>query len=397
MSRMVVDKSTCDLCGKCVESCPFSSLTLTSEGIVFGEGCRLCRICVKACPKGSIVFEKSDDRPKFDKAGYSGILVFVEQRNAEIQPVSFEMIGKGLELARSINQKARCILIGHNLEGCYRELLHYGIDEIYVYDHPELADFRIEPYTNALCRLASELKPNIILIGATSMGRSIAPRVSTRLRTGLTADCTTLEVRPQGDLVQIRPAFGGNIMAQIITPNHRPQIATVRYKVMDAAVKSDAQHGQIIKRTLPSEMLSSGIEVLKVVRGHQSASISEADVIVAAGRGVGSRRGIELAEQLARTLGGMVGVTRPLIEKGLAAHTQQIGLSGRTVKPKLYIACGISGAIQHIAGMKGASTVFAINSDPNAPIFEVANYAVIGDAMEILPRLIAMIGGGSGE
>ena len=261
---------------------------------------------------------------------------------------------------------------------------------MYLYDYPELESFRIEPYTEVLVDVVDAIKPSIMLLGATPIGRSLAPRAAARLRTGLTADCTTLAVKENGNLVQTRPAFGGDVMAQIITPRHRPQMATVRYKVMPRALKVKPR-GEIICCQVDQTQLSSKIEITGF-RPHQvSSSITDAEIIVAAGRGIGRPEGLKLLEQFASTIGGTLGVTRPLVEQGWASYDQQIGMSGRTVRPRLFIACGIFGAIQFVAGMRGSDRIFAINSDPEAPIFDVAHYGLVGDLYEIMPMLIQRI------
>ncbi|MGI6543975.1 MAG: FAD-binding protein [Limnochordia bacterium] len=392
MSRMHVDQGTCLLCGVCLDSCPYDALAIKDEQLLFTEECRLCQACITACPQGaiSLVQEIGASQREEPAAGGGGVLVFVEQRHSRLQPVSFEMIGKGLELAQALRQPLACVLIGRQMRDQADELLWYGVDRVYCYDHPALKDYRVEPYTAAVCAVAAMMRPEIILVGATAVGRSLAPRVATRLRTGLTADCTSLHIDEQGQLVQTRPAFGGNVMASILTPHHRPQMATVRYKVMAAAQRQDRRRGEVINCKLADADLVSAVNVLETVRRTQTGSITEAEVIVAMGRGVASKQGLALVRQLARHLDGAVACSRPLVEQGLFTHMQQVGLSGRTVRPKLYIACGISGAVQHVAGMSGAETIVAINSDVNAPIFDVAHIAVVGDAYQVLPELLQL-------
>ncbi|NMB25913.1 MAG: 4Fe-4S binding protein [Firmicutes bacterium] len=391
MSRMGVDHDLCTLCGQCVEACPFNGVEIRGQAIEFTDSCRLCRLCIKACPAGALWLEKSEPVGAVDKTEYQGALIFAEQRQGQIQPVTYELIGKGLELAGQLDEPVAVFLAGNNIESQAEKLLEYGVDRVYLYEHPDLEHFRIEPYTALMVELVSKVKPNIILMGATSIGRSLAPRVAARLRTGLTADCTSLSVKANGDLVQTRPAFGGNVMAQIVTPRHRPQMATVRYKVMPAASKVGKPHGEIVHCQIDEKLLQSGIEVLGFRPHHVVDSITDAKAIVAGGRGIGRPEGLELLGDLADLLGGMVGVTRPLVEQGWASYTQQVGMSGRTVRPRLYIACGISGAIQHVAGMRGSDVIFAINNDPNAAIFDVAHYGLVGDLYEIVPNLIQMV------
>ena len=390
MSQMRVNQDLCTLCGACVEACPFAGVVMGEDSIEFTDSCRLCSICVKACPTGAIWLEKTAAGPSFDLKKYKGVLVFAEQRQGEIQPVTYELIGTGLEMAKQLGQDVAVCLAGSNVQTLAEDLLTYGVDKVYLYDYPELEYFRIEPYTAIMVDLVNEIKPNIILMGATPVGRSLAPRVAARLRTGLTADCTTLSVKENGDLVQTRPAFGGDVMAQIITPRHRPQMATVRYKVMPPA-ETVQPHGEIVHCKTDQAQLQSRITTLGF-RPHQVASsITDAEIIVAAGRGIGKPEGLELLEKFAGLIGGVVGTTRPLVEQGWANYNQQIGMSGRTVRPRLFIACGISGAIQLVAGMRGADTIFAINTDPDAPIFDVAHYGIVGDLYEVTPKLIAII------
>ncbi|MDP4090736.1 MAG: electron transfer flavoprotein subunit alpha/FixB family protein, partial [Bacillota bacterium] len=281
--------------------------------------------------------------------------------------------------------------MGHNIKDKADELLHYGVDEVYLYDEEELKDFRIEPYTAVFEDFINIVKPTAILVGATTVGRSLAPRVAARFRTGLTADCTILDMKENTDLVQIRPAFGGNIMAQIVTPNNRPQLATVRYKVMSAPQRSEEVTGKIKHCTIYMDKLKSNIEVLNIVAKEKEKSISDAEVIVVAGRAVKTEKDMAMIKELAELLGGEVAVTRPLIEAGWAEAKRQVGLSGRTVRPKLIITCGVSGAVQFTAGMNKSEYIFAINKDEKAPIFKTAHYGIVGDIYEIIPQLIQNI------
>ncbi len=388
MSRMRVDEGLCTLCGQCIEACPFAGIEMGQKSIEFTDSCRLCRICIRVCPANALWLEKAEAVGVLDRALYKGVLVFAEQRQSRVQPVTYELIGKALELATQLGEGVDVFLAGSDLESQAKRIIEYGVDHVYLYQHQELERFRIEPYTAILVDLVHLIKPNIILMGATPVGRSLAPRVAARLKTGLTADCTSLSVKDNGDLVQIRPAFGGNVMAQIVTPGHRPQIATVRHKVMPEATKVDRLHGKTVHCQIDENTLRSGIEILGFRPYPVASSITDAEVIVAAGRGIGKPEGLELLGELASLLGGMLGVTRPLVEKGWANHTHQVGMSGRTVRPRLYIACGISGAIQHVAGMRSSDTIFAINTDPDAQIFDVAHYGLVGDLYEIIPALV---------
>ncbi len=390
MSQLQCDRSRCDQCRVCIDACPFGAIEMLSDGITFNEACRLCRICIKRCPKQAISLQQTQEGPTLNRADYQGVLVFAEQREGHLQPVTYELIGKGRELADKVGQQVYVALAGHQVADAAQELRHYGVDRVLVYDDPELRHFRAELFTDVLDDAVAQLMPNVILIGATAVGRSLAPRLATRLRTGLTADCTILDIRPNGDLVQTRPAFGGNVMATILTPKHRPQMATVRYKVMEAAQRQDSPRGEIIHRPVSPDW-SRKSRVLEVVKQAQTSAITDADIVIAVGRGIKSDRDLAMIEDLAQSLGAMVGCTRPLVEKGWLPNSRQIGLSGRTVRPQLLIAAGISGAIQFVAGMRSSDVIFAINQDKNAPIFDVAHYALVGDLYQIVPELVSSI------
>ena len=387
MSTIRVDVSRCTLCGECVAACPFDAVEIVQGALHFTEACRLCRICIRRCPQEALALEERP-REHTERGTYRDVLIFAEQHEGHVHPVTYELIGKGLELARELGQKLHVVLIGSGVRVQADHLLAYGPATVYVFDHPDLRWFRIEPYTRAVVRVAQEIRPNIMLLGATPIGRSLAPRIAARLGTGLTADCTSLSVNPNGDLVQTRPAFGGNVMAQIVTPGHRPQMATIRYKVMAPARPVQAAPGRVVELLCDEDLLRTDIEVLGFTPYELDRGIEEADVIVAAGRGIGRAEGLALIGQLAELLGGAGGVTRPLVEQGWADHRQQVGMSGRTVRPRLYIACGISGAVQHVAGMRGAEHIVAINTAPEAPIFDVAHLGLVGDLYEIVPKLI---------
>ena len=272
-----------------------------------------------------------------------------------------------------------------------RQLLRYGVDNVYVYDQPKLKDFNIETYTNAFEDHIQTVKPSVVLVGATAVGRQLAPRVAARLKTGLTADCTALEISDDTDLVQIRPAFGGNIMAEICTPHSRPQLATVRYKVMNAPVREASESGEIISCMIPEEKLATGIEVLGVKEKEPEKTIETAGVLVVAGRGVKKEEDLGMLRELAELLEGQLACTRPIVEAGWMDTRKQVGLSGRTVRPKLIITCGVSGSVQFAAGMNNSECIVAINTDEKASIFKSAHYCIVGDIYEVIPRLIARI------
>ncbi len=372
------------------ELCPFGAISYENGKLDISSGCKMCKMCVR---KGGGLVDFVEDTKEIDKTLWKGICVYADCTGGTIHRVTFELIGKAKELAAVTGHPVYVLAIGHHLTDCAQTLRHYGVDKIFLYDHPAFANFRIEPYTEAFCHFIQTEKPSSILVGATNLGRQLAPRVAARCRTGLTADCTVLEMKENTDLVQIRPAFGGNIMAQIITPNTRPQFCTVRYKVFAEPKPSEAVSGEIVTMDITEKMMESAIEVHSTLEKPTDVDIAEAEVIVAVGRGAASEGMRAMAQELADLLGGVVACTRPLVESNVFDAKHQIGLSGRTVKPKLIITLGISGAVQFAAGMKASDCIVAINTDPNASIFDVAHYCVVGDVNEILPKMIAKIKG----
>ena len=393
MASLVFQQEKCTLCGICVEGCPFGALEIKDNKVEVNASCKMCKLCVKKCPQGAaMLIEEEETAPRVNKTLWKGILVFVEQEQEGIHPVAYELIGKAKELARKINHPVYAICIGgEETKESARKLLPYGVDKVFVYADAELEHFRVDTYANVMEDCIRSIQPSVVLVGATALGRSLAPRCATRFRTGLTADCTRLEMKENTDLVQIRPAFGGNIMAQIITTNARPQFATVRYKVMERAKREAQITGEIVSCIVAPELLRSGMEVLKTEAIHKEKGIEEEEILVVAGRGVKNQGDLSLLEGLAAELGGQLAVTRPLVEKGWADVTKQIGLSGRTVKPKLIITCGVSGAVQFAAGMDGSECIVAINTDREAPIFSIASYCVTNDLYEVVPALIEQI------
>ena len=316
---------------------------------------------------------------------YKGLMVYAEQREGKIHPVSYELLGKGTEIATKLGIEVSALLLGSEMGGEVNELIYYGAQKVYYVDNPGLRDFDLHNYKHNICRVVNEVKPETLLVGATHLGRSLAPRVAAALNTGLTADCTALEVGDERNLVQIRPAFSGNILAHIRTTT-RPQMATVRYKVMQKLPRDASKKGEIIR--MKADMIDS---ILKIVSKESAGSvnIAEADVIVCGGRGLKSAADFSLVEELANALGGVVGCTRPIVDDGWVGKEHQVGFSGNTVKPKLYVAVGVSGSPQHLAGMRDSDVILAINADPSAPIFKVADYGIVGDLYEVLPRLTA--------
>ena len=390
MAKIAVLERKCSGCGLCAEQCPFGAVDMKDGKPEIGEGCRVCGVCVRNCPEKAILrLETKSD--SVDKSKWNDVLVFAEISGGKLHPVSLELVGKGLELAGKIGWKVKAVLVGSGVSDAARELTHYGVSEIAAYDGAELSYFRADAYAACVEDYINYARPAVVLIGATSLGRSLAPRLSTRFRTGLTADCTKLELRENTDLVQIRPAFGGNIMAQIITANTRPQFATVRYKVMEPAARREKAEGTILERRLPKGVYESRAACVGVEPVPPKKSISDAEILVVGGRGLRRESDLGMIRELASLLGGDWATTRPLVEKGWNINDRQIGLSGRTVRPRLIITCGVSGAIQFTACMKGSDHIVAINTDKNAPIFDVAHVGIVGDLYEIVPSLIKQL------
>ncbi len=390
MELLKFDLAKCDLCGKCITKCPFGALRMEKGGIAVNENCRMCSVCVKTCPQKAIWFEQV--ARAFDKDKWKGILVYAEQEDGDIHPVVYELIGEARKLAAKVGWDVNCVLVGgEGTKTNAQKLLPYGVKEVFVYEHPGFEGFKADCYSDAVADCISSIYPSCVLIGATACGRSLAPRLSTRFHTGLTADCTELQMKDTTDLVQIRPAFGGNIMAQIVITESRPQFATVRYKVMDKAQKVENPAGKVTVCTVSDQMVVSGISVIERAAITRTKSIEEEDVLVVVGRGVKSAKDVEMVRELATLLGGQLCFTRPMVEEGYGDAAHQVGLSGRTVKPKLIITCGVSGAVQFTASMNTSQTIVAINNDPEAQIFNIAHYKIVDDLYQVVPDLISRI------
>ncbi|MCI7478338.1 MAG: electron transfer flavoprotein subunit alpha/FixB family protein [Selenomonadales bacterium] len=377
-----------------ISICPFGAMEEKDGKLEVNSACKLCKLCVKKGQPGVMEYVE-EETPQIDKSLWNGITVYVDHVDGEIHPVTYELLGKAKELAEKIDHPVYAIFMGSNVGDKAQELLHYGADKVFVCDKPELQYFKIETYTAVFEEFINRIKPCAILVGATPVGRQLAPRVAARFKTGLTADCTILDMHKNTDLVQIRPAFGGNIMAEILTPNSRPQLATVRYKIMDAPERSADAKGEIVELNVDDSKLANHVEVIGVTKKEQESGIENADILVVAGRGIKKREDLQLVQDLADALGGDLACTRPMVEGGWMDAKRQIGLSGRTVRPKLIITCGVSGAIQFVAGMNHSENIIAINTDPNASIFKVANYAVVGDLYDVVPKLIEKIKSGA--
>jgi electron transfer flavoprotein alpha subunit len=373
-----------------ISLCPFGAIEIVDGWLTINEACKMCHLCIKKGPEGVFEFVETEQL-SIDTSKWIGITVFIEYENGRLHPVSLELLGKARQLADAIDHPVYALLSGSKVGDVAEELIYYGADKVYVYDYPELAHILVEPYTNVLDDFSTRVRPSAILVGGTTIGRSLAPRAAARLGTGLTADCTTLEITENSDLQQIRPAFGGNIMAHIKTSNHRPQFATVRYKIFKTPEKELNRKGEIINCSISSERLNSRVNILEVKSKPKVVGIEEADIVIAAGKAFKKKQDLAMVEKLAEFLNAQVAGTRPTIESGWIDPRRQIGLSGRTVSPRLLIACGVSGSVQFIAGMRGAEVIIAINKDPLAPIFKVAHHGIIGDIYEVLPRIINRI------
>lgn len=353
--------------------------------------CTLCGACVSACKFSAIELQKDTAPATKDLASYKDVWIFCEQKKGVIQSISFELLGEGRKLADKLGVKLCAVILGHDIGSKVDELSQRGADKIYLVDDPALKNYQDEPYTKVIVDLAEEFKPEVILCGATVIGRSLVSRVAIKINAGLTADCTGLDIDDKDKiLLQTRPAFGGNIMATIITPNHRPQMATVRHKVMKEAEIVKGRKAEVIKKTYASGSLVSRTSLIDIVEElEETVNLAEADIIVSGGRGLGSSENFAIIKDLAKVLGAAVGSSRSAVDAGWIPYSHQVGQTGKTVCPKLYIACGISGQIQHLIGMQSAKIIVAINKDPDAPIFKVATYGIVGNMFDIVPALTA--------
>ncbi len=394
MAKLVINKKlvTKEIYQQLDKICPFGGFTYdeATNDLDFNAACKSCKLCARKGPKDVVTLVEEQEAVLIDKSKWNGVAVWVETHNDKIHPVSLELIGKAKELASVTKHEVFAVIIGDNVSKNAEILLSYGVDKVYSYERPEYKHFDVELYVNAMQDFVDKVKPSSILYGATSTGRSFGPRVAARYKTGLTADCTILDMKENTDLIQIRPAFGGNVMAQIICPNHRPQMATVRYKIFKMPEQT-TPIGEIIKMDAANISVKSNSKIIDIKAKEQTLDISEAEVIVACGRPFKTEEQMAMAQELADLVGGVVAITRPLVESGLRDAKLQIGLSGRTVAPKLIFNLGIHGAVQYTAGMTGSETIITINSDPNAPIFDVSHYGIVGDVFKVVPALINKI------
>ena len=379
----------CTGCTLCVKACPFGAIHMAGKKAVIDmAACTLCGACAETCKFSAIELRKGTDAKK-DLSRYKDVWVFCEQKKGIIQPIAFELLGEGKKLAEKLGVKLCAVVLGSDIESAIEKLSERGADRIYIADHPALKSYQDDPYTEVLVKLAQEYAPEIILCGATTIGRSLVSRVAVKISAGLTADCTGLDIDEKDRLLlQTRPAFGGNIMATIITPNHRPQMATVRHKVMKEAGIDKANKAEVVRKSYPDEVMKSRTRLIEVVEElEDTVDLAEADIVVSGGRGLGGPENFTVVKDLARVLNAAVGASRAAVDSDWIAYSHQVGQTGKTVCPKLYIACGISGQIQHLIGMQSSQVIVAINKDPEAPIFKVATYGIVGDIFDIVPAL----------
>jgi electron transfer flavoprotein alpha subunit len=412
----------CIACGaRCEASCNKDAIQMNEKGepIINTQKCIGCRKCVKVCPAEAIEMYFTPEEQKIlaeiaakeKKTGvkevsaeeaailaeikeYKGVWVFVEHTEGVPAAVSWELLGAGAELVKKLGVELCSVVIGDKVEKLCQDSIAYGASKVYVVDSPVFHYYRTEAYYKAICYLVDKYKPEIMLIGATGLGRDLAGAVATKLSTGLTADCTGLSIDDKGFLLQTRPAFGGNIMATILTERTRPQMSTVRPHVMTMPSYDESRKGEIIREAVPIKEDEIAVKVLEVVedaKGAECIDLEGADVIVSGGRGMKAKENFALLQQLADELGGVVGCSRAVVEAKWMPVERQVGQTGKTVRPKIYIACGISGAIQHLVGMQSSDVIIAINQDKQAPIFEVATYGIVGDVFQVVPALIKRI------
>ncbi len=390
---IIVKTNECKGCGLCVKNCPFDAIALNADRkAVVGAGCTECGKCVDACPFKAI--EKKSlaaaEKKTVNIHDYHGVWVFAEQRGGKLMNVVIELLGEGRKLADEIGTELCAVLLGENVKGLTDELIGYGADKVYYADAPELKSYTTDAYTKVIYDAINEYKPEIVLLGATHIGRDLGPCLSVQCETGLTADCTKLGIDPEDKKIQqTRPAFGGNLMATIVCPNNRPQMSTVRPGVMAKAEFDKNHKGTVIELKPSLKAEDMRVKVLEIINSVENqVSLTDAKIIVSGGMGLGRPEGFELIQKLADRLGGVVGSSRACVDAGWIPHSHQVGQTGTTVKPDIYIACGISGAIQHVAGMKESGYIIAINKNEAAPIFEIADYGIVGDLYEVIPAFI---------
>jgi len=413
----------CIACGAhCQAACKKDAIEMNDRGepVIDEKKCIGCRLCIKACPTDAFEIYYTPEEQKIlaelatAKAGekaapeveevsaeeaavlakirqYKGVWVFVEHTEGEPAEVSWELLGVGAELAKTLGTELCSAVVGDKVEHLCQESFAYGADKAYLIDAPVFHYYRTEPYYKAICYLIEKHKPEIMLVGATGLGRDLASAVATKIRTGLTADCTGLAIDDRDFLLQTRPAFGGNIMATILTERTRPQMSTVRPHVMPMPEKDTSRKGETIRESIPVKEEDFTTKVLEIIderkHGAEAVDVAAADIIVSGGRGMGNKENFSILQELADELGGVIGCSRSAVEAGWMPVERQVGQTGKTVRPKIYIACAISGAIQHLVGMQDSDVIIAINRDKHAPIFEVATYGIVGDVFQVVPSI----------
>lgn len=386
---VIVSKEKCVGCGICETACPFGAITLQEGKAVIGETCTQCGACVEVCPVAAITREEVVTEVTMDKSQYKNIWVFIETAEGKMKNVSLELLGEGRKLADQLGQKLAGVLLGKEVAVLSKDIFAAGADEVYLVEADELEHYSTDGYTTVFSDLIQAHKPSVVLVGATNNGRDLGPRIASRIGTGLTADCTDLGIDEETGMVAwTRPAFGGNIMATILCPEHRPQMGTIRPSVFKKPILDYNRCGEIIKvkSTVKWEDIRTKlIDFVKVCT--TACNLEEAEIIVSGGRGLGKPENFKLIENLAEVLGASVGASRAAVDAGWKPHVSQVGQTGKTVGPKIYIACGISGAVQHLVGMSSSDVIIAINKDKDAPIFQVADYGIVGDILEVLPMI----------
>ena len=389
---ITVDAAKCNGCTLCVKSCPTNAIEVKDKlATITIESCTMCGACVSSCRMRAITIEVEKQAAE-DLDQYRGVWVFGEQREGKVAEVVLELINIGRDLADARGCELSVVILGSDLADATAELAEYPVDRVYVCDAPELAVYDAERYCRVLTDITRELKPEIFIAGATTTGRSFMSGVAINLYTGLTADCTGLEIGDDGLLHQTRPAYGGNIMATILCPYTRPQMATVRHKVFPVSVKRCDGRAEIVNLEPKPELFSSRSKVVEFMESvGEKVNLVDADIIISGGRGLGCPENFEVLRELAEEIDAAVGASRAAVDAGWISYPHQVGQTGKTVCPKVYIACGISGAVQHQVGMRSSDTIIAINKDPDAPIFSIADYGFVGDVLEVLPLLTKKI------